>query len=320
MRATVYIGIALFLVSFGALSVFRVPVDSEALVLRGAEVTRKAGPGLQFHVPFFENVVTVAVLCEQRFSYDTAFEIQGCQAAVSVIYRIGDLEEYHASGGELTALMDKRPAIETSLAALPDLSQFAQSDRPYTNRISEHLKSLAGPAADGFYINRIHVALEDGCEPRRIVKQTPLPSPAVRQLDVVASERTAPGNLRVTTSDGVEILIEGFVATYRIDDTTRAKTCFGQNESIIATRIGHLAEVAVKKTVETLTLAQLAELPARLREVLVDNDMGQCGLSLGAVDLNAATFSRRSVVNCEETPTEECSLTPFVIPDRSVQD
>ena len=76
----------------------------------------------------------------------------------------------------------------------------------------------------------------------------------------------------------------------------------------------------MRETVETLTLAQLAELPARLREVLVDNDMGQCGLWLGAVDFNEATFARRSVVNCEETPTEECFLTPFVIPDLSVQD
>lgn len=265
MRIAMFIGIALFLVSLGSLSVFRVPVDSEALLLRGTEVIRKVGPGLHFRMPFLENDVTVAVLRAQRFSYDNAFEIQGCQAAVTVIYRIGDLEEYHASGGELTALTDKRPAIEMSLNTLPDLLGNAQSDSHYADQISEHMRPLAGPAGDGFYINRIHVALVDGCEPERIVKETPLPSPAVLPLNAFASERVAPGNLRVTTADGVVILIEGFVATYRIEDTTRAETCFGQNESVIATRIGYLAEVAVRESAETLKFAQLAELPARLR-------------------------------------------------------
>ncbi|MEM9231794.1 MAG: hypothetical protein AAGB10_19540 [Pseudomonadota bacterium] len=320
MRIAAYIGIVLALVSFGALSIFNVPVDSEALVLRGTEVQRKVGPGLQFRMPFFENVVTVPVLREQQFSYDTAFEIQGCQAAVSVIYRIGDLEEYHASSGELTALTDKRPAIEASLDALPDLSGFAQSDKPYADQISERLKSLSGPASNGVYINRIRVALEDGCEPKRIVKETPLPSLSVQQVDVFGSERVAPGNLRVATSDGVEIQIEGFVATYEIDDRTRAETCFGKNGSIVATRVGSLAEATVREVVENLTLAELEELPARLVKELPNNNLAQCGLSLGAVDFNLATFARRSVVNCDETLTEDCFPKSFVIPGLAVQD
>lgn len=320
MRIAVFLSFALVLLFFGVLSIFSVPEDSEALVLRGTEVKRKVGPGLQAHAPFFENVVIEPVLRERLFRYDTPFEIQGCQADVSLIYRIGDLEAYHAFGRDLRALMDKRHAVEGLLDTLPDLPSFAESDKPYARQISEHMKPLAGPVADGLYINRIDVSLEDGCEPKRIVRETPLPSLVSRQVDAFAPERVAPGNLRVTTSDGMEILIEGFVATYQIEDTSRAASCFGQNSTIIATRIGHLAEVAIGRAVEKLTLAQLAELPTKLPGELNENDMSQCGLSLGAVDFNEATFARRLVINCEETPTEDCSPKPFVIPGLTVQD
>lgn len=320
MRLAVYIGFTVALVSLGAFSTFTVPVDSEALVLRGTEVNRKVGPGLQVRMPFLEKVVTEPVLRERLFNYDTAFEIQGCRADVAVIYRVGDLEAFHASNGGLMALEGQRGAIEMSLDALPDLSVFAESERPYGQQISERLQPLAGPAADGLYVNRIDVSLEDGCEPKRILKETPLSSVAAQRVDAYAPERAAPGYLNVTTSDGVDILIEGFVATFRIDDTARVETCFGQNRGIVATRVGHLAEATGLEVVEGLALDQMAELPERLHEALLDNDTGDCGLSFGAVDFNEATFTRRTVVNCEETPTEDCLPQSFVFPGLSVQD
>ena len=320
MRIAIYFSIALFLVLFGALSIFIVPMDSEALVLRGADVKRKVGPGLHIRAPFIENVVIKPVLREQRFSYDTAFEIQGCQAAVSMVYRIVDLEAYHASGGDLMALKDKRHAIEMSLVDLPNLSGFAKSDKAFAHQISEHLRPLAGAVAGGLDINRIHVTLVDGCEPKRIVKETPLPFLVAQPAVVFAPERTAPGNLSATTSDGVELLIEGFVPTYQINDASRVATCFGQNSSIIAIRIGSVAEMAVRRVVEKLTLARMAEFPKRLLEELRENDIGKCGLSFGAVDFNEATFARKSFVNCEETPIKDCIAEPFVIPGLSAQD
>ncbi len=320
MRIAVYMGIALALVSLGALSIFKVPVDSEALALRSTEVKRKVGPGLHMRIPFLENVVTEPVLREQQFGYDTVFEIHGCPAAVSVIDRIEDFESYHASGGDLTVLMDMRHAIKMSLDALPDISGSAQLDRPYDQQIAERLRPLTGPAADGLHVNRIHVSLEEGCVPKRVVTETPLPSLAAQQGGAFAPERAAPGNLRMTTFDGVEIRIEGFAATYQIEDTARAATCFSQNRSIVATRVAHLAEATLREVVENLTLDQMAELPTRLHRMLPNNNLGQCGVSLGSVDFNDATFARRSVVNCEEAPTEDCFPQTFLTPGLTLQD
>lgn len=314
VRIAALFGLVLALLALGFFAVFNVPVDSQALVLRGSDVQRKVGPGIQLHIPLVEQVVTEPVLRERQFSFDAPFDIQGCRAEVTLIYRIGDLETYHGAGGDLASLQDKRRALEEALSTLPDLARFNDAATPYGTRIEEHLAPLAGPVAGGLHINWINTSLEEGCEPKRIVKQQPLALIIAQPVGELAAERASPGSMRATTADGVELQIEGFVATYEIQDQTKADNCFGQNRDLIAARIGNLAERAAGDTIRGLVLDQLAQFPAALQGALSNNDLDQCGLVLGAVDFSDASIVRRTVVNCTETQDQACDEKAIVIP------
>lgn len=314
VRIAALFGVVLALLALGFFAVFNVPVDSQALVLRGGDVQRKVGPGIQVHIPLVEQVVTEPVLRERQFSFADPFDIQGCRADVTLIYRIGDLETYHGTGGDLASLQDKRRELEEALSTLPDLARFNDAATPYATRIAEHLAPLVGPAAGGLHINRVNTSLQEGCEPKRIVRQEPLARIVARPVGKLAAERALPGSMRATTADGVELQIEGFVATYEIQDQTKADNCFGQNRNLMAARIGNLAERAASDTIRSLTLDQLAQFPAALQSALRDNDLDQCGMVLGAVDFSDADMIRRTVVNCAETQDEACNQNAILVP------
>ena len=314
LRIAALFGMALALLALGFLSAFNVPVDSEALVLRGGEVQRKVGPGIHVHIPLVEQVMTEPVLRERLFGFDDPFEIRGCRAAVTLIYRIGDLETYHATGGDLAPLRARHQDLVKAFDTVPDLSSFKETATPYDIRIAEHLTTLTGPVAGGLHINRVDVSLEEGCEPKRIVKQVPMARILAEPVGELAPERASTSATRATTADGAELQIEGFIATYRIADETRVENCFGRKRDLIAVRLGNLAERAAIDAVRSIPLDRLAELPQRLQAALLKNDLDQCGLALGAVDFSMATLARRSIVNCDETRDEACNPNTLVFP------
>lgn len=318
LRIAAFLGIALALLVLGFLSVFNVPVDSEALVLRGSQVQRTVGPGIQIRIPIVEQVVTEPVLRERQFIYDAPFEIQECRADLALIYRIGDLESYHAAGGDLAALGDKRRELSAALGTLPDLSRLDETAAPYADQISEHLSHLTGPAAGGLHISRVSVSVEEGCEPKRIIRQDQPARIVAEPIGTLASERALPASGRATTTDGAELQIKGIIATYEIIDETRVDRCFGRDRNHVAIRIGNLTERAMIEAIGTISLDRLAEFPSTLHTALLGNSLDQCGLALGAVDFGEATIARRQVVNCEETPVEECYVDAVVVPGFSV--
>ncbi|MEM9105620.1 MAG: hypothetical protein AAGC96_08185 [Pseudomonadota bacterium] len=318
IRTAALTGAVLALLALGFMAIFNVPVDSEALVLRGSDVQRKVGPGIQVHIPLVEQIVIEPVLRERQFIFDEPFEIQGCQAEIALIYRIGDLETYHADAGNPAVLQDKRQDLDMALSDLPDLSNFNEAATPYGTRIADRLTSITGPAEGGLYINRVNVSMNEGCEPRRIVKQEPMARIIAEPVGKLAPERATPGSSRATTTDGVELQIDGLVATYEITDETRGDNCFGANSNLIAARVGTLADRAAIAAISDMPLDRLAEFPARLQTALADNDLDQCGLALGAVDFSKATLARRSVVNCDETQDDACKHNTLAFPGFSV--
>ena len=313
MKSVASLGFALVLMALGFFSIFNVPVDSEALVLRFGEVHRKVGPGIQARIPVVERIVVEPVLRERQWRYDAPFRIQGCQAEVAVHYRIGDLRAYHAAKGVLSPLKDKRSQLEAALGTLPKLSGLAKTATPYAAQIADHLRSFSGPVEGGLHINRVNVALEEGCEPKRIVEEQRVAAMGTQPVGQLAPHRAAPGNLRAVTSDGVELQIENFAASYRIDDEARVEACFGGDRGLIAIRIGNLAERALSAVIRDIPFGQLAEAPARLHTALLDTDLDRCGVALGAVDFGKATVAKRLVINCEETSVEGCFSKPMTV-------
>ena len=314
MRIVVLLGIVLGFLGIGFLSIFIVPVDSEALILRGGEVKRKAGPGMHARIPLVEELVIEPVLRERQFLYETPFELQGCKADVSLIYRIGDLEAYHSSRRDLTVLANKRGELQTALDGVPDLSSFAGSQKPYAKQIASHLQQFSGPLASGLYVNAVQVRLEEGCEPKRIVREQPLEPIGGQQVSELAPYRALPGTLLVTTADAVELRIENFVATYDIVDELRAEQCFGQNRDLIGTRVESFAARALSEIIQKMMVGQLSEIPIKLKEALRDNELDRCGLAVGGVDFSNAAITERTIVNCDETPIEDCFTKPISVP------
>jgi len=94
----VFGGVALMLLIFGVLSsVYTVPQDSEALVLRFGKLASQNGPGLHFKVPFgVDKVLQIPVkrVLKQEFGFSTI------SAGVSSEYRVS--EENHAQAVMLT--------------------------------------------------------------------------------------------------------------------------------------------------------------------------------------------------------------------------
>ncbi len=314
MRIVVLLGIVLAFLGIGFLSIFIVPIDSEALILRDGEVERKAGPGMHAHIPMVEQVVLEPVLRERQFLYETPFELQGCKADLSVIYRIGDLEAYHSAGRDTTVLANKRGEIQTALDDMPDLSSFAGSEKPYAKQIASHLQQFSGPLAGGLHINAVQVQLEEGCEPKRIVREQPLAPIGEAQVGELAPFRALPSSLIVTTADAVELRIENFVATYAIVDELRVEQCFGQNRDLVASRVESFAARALGEVIRKMPVAQLSEIPSKLRKAMQENELGRCGLAIGGVDFSKAAVAERTVVNCDETPIEGCFTKPISVP------
>lgn len=292
----------------------RVPDDSEALILRGDEVQRKLGPGLHLRFPFKDKAIIEPVRRQQKFTFEAPFDIQGCQSEISLIYRIADLKAFHARGGSLAPLNEARHDLQVALDSLPDLSDFADATMPYADRIADHLQPVGERVAGGLHITRISVGLEQGCEPKRIVQHDILALADINPDMALASERTASGSMRATTLDDVEFQIDGFVATYSIEDAAQVEACFGQNYDLISVRVENAAARYINDAVQQVSLDGISEFPGKLNTALKDNDLGRCGLSLGAVDLSEVTITRRRIVNCEEAPVDECFLRATTIP------
>ena len=300
------IGIAFALLCLGLFSIVRVAEDSEALILRSDEVQRKLGPGLHLRFPFLDKAVIEPVRRQQKFTFETPFIIQECQSEISLIYRISDLEAYYARGGSQTPLNDMRHDLQVALDFLPDLSELADATLPYADQIADHLQPFSGPVTGGLYITRASVDLEQGCEPKRIVQQETLTLTDINSDSALAPERTASGSLRATTLDGVELQIDDFVATYAIEDAAQVEACFGQNYDMISVRIENIAARFLKDAIQQVSLNRLSEIPAKLNAALKDDDLATCGLVMGAVDFSQVKITRRTVVNCEKTPVDDC--------------
>ncbi|MDD9976932.1 MAG: hypothetical protein OXQ30_04230 [Boseongicola sp.] len=296
------------------MSVFSVPEDSEALVLRGDAVKRKVGPGLQFKLPIFESAVIEPVLRVRQFRFDEPFQIQGCSATADLIYRIGDLEEFYAAGMSAEALEGKRADVEAALTTVPSLAEFSGSAEPFGTQIARHLNGLLGDTDNGIHITSINVQVEQDCEPKRVVVENQLDQLTNAGDDGLGSERGDPGVLRAVTQDRVELRIEGFVPTYNVADDAKARACFGNGTARIPPRIGALVDHAIRQVVQSLDFEEISQLPTRVHSAVASQDLSNCGLDLGAVDFSNTKLARRTLVNCADELADGCFDAPTLMP------
>lgn len=285
---------------------FIVPADSQALVLQGDQIVRKADAGMHLYNPQTEQVVIEPVFKENKFSFDTPFDIQGCAAIMVLLYQIGDLEAYYLNGRDLAALSALRSDIVTALAGLPERAVTLDGGRVYVSGFSNQLGPLNGDIAGGLLITRINVSLPDDCTPQRVVRETPVDAGFAPTVGDLANERTEPVDIRVTTADGVQLQINGFAPTFDVVDASAVATCFGQSPNAAAFWASNTSKQVVADVTKGLRLDQLAEVSAQLPAALDAANFAQCGLRGGGVDFSETTVIQRTIVDCDEGTAEIC--------------
>ena len=276
----------------GYAGVFNVPVESEAVITQRGEVVRVLGPGLQWRTPIVERAYVYPTRLETYHLLAERALVARCPVELAAVTNVSDVVAFHR-GGAVNEFPDaaRRAAVEAAggVRAVPENAEDATREAVR--------EALEGQMPDGLNLVRVHVNEEPGCLPEALQTATrEVALPAIATVGTVGAEQSQPFEMRILTTDRVEVDLRGVIATWDVTDADKLQTCFGRDPARVGTRIVPLAESAIRARAEEVPAGSIDQfavgLTDEIRRLAADLEES-CGVLLQAVDFGGAEAVRR---------------------------
>jgi len=116
----------------------------KGFVLRGDEIVREVGPGLNFRLPLVERWAVINALHERERKFDVTAPLddgEDCTVSLQVVYNIGDARR------ALEWRMENDPDIPTSGTISPNPNVYSEPERVIRERLTEVMKGISSEDA-----------------------------------------------------------------------------------------------------------------------------------------------------------------------------
>ena len=276
--------------------------EYQAVVTRDGEIARIEEAGIRYFDPDVEEVTLYDVYVEKLHKFDHPFEIIGCPAETKIVYRIGDVVHFHATGANDARIGELEEEIEEALGRVsPD------SENPGTDGAILVHDLMNDLDLSGLQVLRTIIDLgKCGPQPPRM-EWREMPLPPLETKGSIAEFQFGPSKVEVISADNQRVVIDNLVGSYGRTDADKIRTCFGDSDPSL--RLEPVNSARIREATGYLNLDEFSGLPQRMlaESGYAEQMMEDCGISLGAIDFSQATVIHRIPINCDESPREpEC--------------